>query len=206
MQDTGIGIPEELLPKIFDPYFTTKGDAGEGNGLGLSIAYAVVRKNDGHIYAESVSGKGITFHVYLTSVEMEGSEMIDESNLGVRATLPGHILIVDDQQKNLDMFAEMLHVVGCSCVTAAGVQEAYEKYQETFADNVAFDLVIKDMTTSGGMGGLELVKLLRAYDPNVKIIVISVYSDEIAQIKGIPLLPKSFNIMSLRNTLVSTIQ
>ena len=65
VRDHGVGIPQEHLPKIFDPYFTTK---QKGSGLGLAMAYAIVSQHGGHILAESESGKGTTFIIYLPAV------------------------------------------------------------------------------------------------------------------------------------------
>ena len=64
IKDTGTGIKDQHLPHIFDPFFTTKG-SGKGTGLGLSISYAIIKEHEGHIAAESVSGKGTTFTIYL---------------------------------------------------------------------------------------------------------------------------------------------
>lgn len=72
IKDSGKGIPEEILPKIFDPYFTTKAMGAErGLGLGLAVCYSIVKKHNGHIAVESKTGEGTTFHVYLPASEIE---------------------------------------------------------------------------------------------------------------------------------------
>lgn len=70
IKDSGKGIPEEILPKIFDPYFTTKEmGSDKGMGLGLAVCYSIIKKHDGHITVESKTGEGTTFHIYLPAVE-----------------------------------------------------------------------------------------------------------------------------------------
>src|SRR6185369_12570733 len=72
-KDSGVGIPEEILPRIFDPYFTTK-DMGcqKGMGLGLALCHSIIKHHHGHIYAESKPGEGARFHIYLPVYHLQG--------------------------------------------------------------------------------------------------------------------------------------
>ena len=94
VSDTGIGIPRENLIRIFDPYFTTK---EEGSGLGLATVYSIIKNHDGYITAESVSGAGTTFHIYLPASshkEIAPEKAVEEGPIHGK----GRILIMDDEE------------------------------------------------------------------------------------------------------------
>jgi len=94
VQDEGVGIPSKYLPKIFDPYFTTK---QSGNGLGLATAYSIVQNHDGYIEVTSDFGLGTCFTVYLPASETEIQPLPEVESLSP-ITGAGHILVMDDEE------------------------------------------------------------------------------------------------------------
>jgi len=172
-QDEGQGIPHEHLPKIFDPYFTTK---PRGTGLGLSAAYSIVRRHGGHIAVESALGRGTRFEVYLSAAS-------DESPRPQRVDGPvrpgsGRVLVMDDDPAVRQVVRTMLRRLGYRAEEAGHGLEAIRLYQSAREAGDPFDVVILDLTVPGGLGGKEAVARLRAYDPQVKAVVSSGYSDD----------------------------
>ncbi len=173
VKDTGTGIPKEDLPKIFDPYFTTK---PEGSGLGLASAYSIIKRHSGHITVESKQGLGTIFHIYLpASVRMSACNVSAEQGI---ATGHGKVLVMDDEKIVRDVSGEMLKSLGYEVEFANDGTEAIEIYQKALEAGRPFDVVIMDLTIPGGVGGKEAIQKLRGIDPDVKAIVSSGYSND----------------------------
>ncbi len=171
--DRGVGIPAENIPKLFDPYFTTK---RKGNGLGLATAYAIIRKHDGHISVESSVGAGATFHVYLPASAGKVPEMEREP-----ARPPAgkrRILVMDDEEMVRRVAAGMLAILGYEAAVAEDGAAAVALYREARESGAPFDAVVMDLTVPGGMGGKEAVRILREIDPDVRAVVSSGYSHD----------------------------
>jgi len=173
VQDTGTGIPEEHLHKIFDPYFTTK---QKGSGLGLTSVYSIIKRHDGHITLESKPGKGTTFHIYLPA--SKNMTIAKTAAAGTIAIGQGRVLVMDDEKLIRDICGEMLGAFGYEVAYALNGNEAIEQYQAALAAKKPFDAVIMDLTIPGGMGGKETIQKLRTIDPAVKAIVSSGYSND----------------------------
>jgi PAS domain S-box-containing protein len=173
VKDHGTGIAPEHLPRIFDPYFTTK---QSGNGLGLASAYAIIRKHDGHIDVTSVPGSGTTFAIYLPAspTETERRSRKEESVISGK----GRILVMDDSPSICELLGEMLAFLGYGVAFAADGHEAIEAYVRGRQDGEPFDAVIMDLTIPGGMGGKEATKQLLTIDPAARVIVSSGYSND----------------------------
>ncbi len=174
VQDLGVGIPKENLPKIFDPYFTTK---QKGSGLGLSTSYSIIRKHDGHMTVDSEPGKGSTFSIYLPAfpnATLVREEVVENESLIGR----GRILVMDDEQIIRDLLQEMLRRLGYEAAFAREGAEAIALYRQARESGTPFDLVVMDLTVPGGMGGKEAILHLREIDPEVKAIVSSGYSND----------------------------
>ncbi len=169
--DSGCGIAPEHLPKIFDPYFTTK---EKGSGLGLATAYSIVKKHGGHVTVQSAPGEGATFTVYLPASETASSERVAPRNTAA-FTGTGRILVMDDDPVVLEVLAEMLEYMGFECQKAENGQEAVTLYEKAQASGYPFDAVILDLTVPGGMGGVQTIQKLRELDPQVRAIVSSGY-------------------------------
>ena len=166
--DQGGGIPSELLPKIFDPYFTTK---ETGNGLGLAVVYSVLQKHDGHISVESVCGEGTTFHLYLPASEKTVPAPVPVGELLRKGQ--GRVLLMDDEEMVLEAGSEMLRLLGFQVESAVDGAEMLEKYRTAMERGDRIDAVILDLTIPGGMGGAEAVTHLLQLDPQARAIVSS---------------------------------
>ena len=177
ISDHGIGIPQESLPKIFDPYFTTKqGD----RGLGLSIAYSIVNKHDGFITAESKVGNGTTFYIYLpiSHKRVSAKPILNTTKETVPIKGRGRILLMDDDDIIRRVVAELLKNLKYEVETAKDGTVAIARYKEAIKSNNLFDAVIMDLTIPHGMGGKEAIQKLLEIDPNTRAIVSSGFSDD----------------------------
>jgi CheY-like chemotaxis protein len=168
-----MGIPVEHLPKIFDPYFTTK---QKGSGLGLASAYAIVNKHHGHIAVESKPGVETTFNIYLPAVERQVTPQPEEG----RELLvgKGKILVMDDEEIVREVLRRILARLGYEAEFARDGGEAIEMFVQAQGSGQAFAAVILDLTVPGGMGGKETMAGLLKIDPGVKAVVSSGYSDD----------------------------
>jgi len=176
VRDEGIGIPEKYLSKIFDPYFTTKNKQGGGSGLGLAVSYSIIKKHNGHIFAESESGVGASFHVFLPAVKKKLQvEKNKESDVALRSL---KVLVMDDEEMLRNMLDSMLKRLGHQVELVAHGQEAIEKYVVAKESPIPFDLVILDLTIPGGMGGVETLAHLRKIDPEVVALISSGFSHD----------------------------
>lgn len=197
--DQGGGIADKHLSKIFDPYFTTK---QKGNGLGLAMAYSIIKKHEGHITVESQLGVSTTFHIYLPASEKTVSEK-EEAKL-VKGQ--GRILVMDDEASLRNLIERMLENLGYESEVAADGAEAIQMYKEAQESEKPYVAVILDLTVPGKMGGKECVTKLLDIDPEVKAIVSSGYSDDPVMsnfqefgFKG--MMPKPFESLSLSKVL-----
>jgi PAS domain S-box-containing protein len=173
IRDTGEGIPSAHLPRIFDPYFTTK---KKGSGLGLATSYSIIKNHDGCITIESIPGKGSTFHIFLPASTEADSMDSPKNSLVVDGT--GHILVMDDEEMIRDIAGTILSHLGYTTSFAKNGEEAIIRYKEALAEQLPFDAVIMDLTVPGGMGGKETIKQLLKIDPAVKALVSSGYSND----------------------------
>lgn len=173
IQDQGIGIPEDHLNRIFDPYFTTK---PEGSGLGLATSYSIVKKHDGLITVESEIEFGTTFSIYLPASEARKQRPQHYAD-SVHNTGKGRILIMDDEEAIRNLTREMLLLLGYDVVLAKDGAQAIKLYAD-MRDGHPFSAVIMDLTVPGGIGGCEALKVLKQIDPNIKAIVSSGYSND----------------------------
>ena len=172
VRDHGLGIEADVLPRIFDPYFTTK---QRGSGLGLATVHAVIAKHDGHIVVHSVLGAGTSFCLYIPACE---AVQFAESAISPQLqTGSGRILVMDDEEALRLLLAQILRKLGYEVECARGGAEAIELYQKAKDSGRSFDIVLLDLTIPGGMGGKEVAARLREVDNSVLLIVSSGYSD-----------------------------
>jgi CheY-like chemotaxis protein len=174
VSDTGKGIDEEHLGKVFDPYFTTK---KEGSGLGLATVYSIIKNHDGFVELESQKGRGTTFSIYLPITgkplaERDGGSD-DELERG-----QGRILVMDDEHMVREAAATILEELGYEVEFADNGHEAVARYGDEMRAGRPFDAVIMDLTIPAGMGGKEAVRRLLEIDENARVIVSSGYSND----------------------------
>ena len=182
--DNGVGIPKECIGQIFEPFFSTK-EKGAGTGLGLSTVYGIVRQTGGFIFVDSAPGDGTTFSIYLSEIR-EGDEQPEEGEPGAAQEASGHayveadltgggsVLLVEDEDAVRMFGARALRNKGYSVLEAESGEAALEVIN---GDNPEIDLIISDVVMPG-MDGFTFVKLVRQEMPNVKVILVSGYSED----------------------------
>lgn len=173
IKDEGSGIPEALVHRIFDPYFTTKTDH---NGLGLTMAYSVLRKHGGTIEVRSEENAGSTFTVYLPAcreAELEKTEQGGEPAAG-----KARILLMDDEGYIRKSTTKLLTHLGYEATAAVDGNEAVSLFRQAHEAGEPFHVVILDLTVPGGSGGKEALEKLKAIDPGVKALLSSGYVDD----------------------------
>jgi PAS domain S-box-containing protein len=175
IRDEGVGIPEQYLKRIFDPYFTTK---PKGNGLGLASTYSIIKNHQGLITVESEINVGSTFTIYLPAAAR--ASVAEEKQPSTTDPITGHgrILIVDDEEAIRDLVEFTLTRLGYSVSTAETALAGVELYRQKLQAGERFDLVILDLTLPGGMSGKEALKHLIEIDPGVNAIVSSGYATD----------------------------
>lgn len=174
IKDHGVGISDENLPKIFDPYFTTK---EKGVGLGLASSYSIINRHGGYIKVNSKLGEGTTMLIYLPAKEKKRLKKEKPGKKIIELKGNGKVLLMDDEEIILKTIGNMLEHIGFEVEKAKNGEEAVSLYQLSLENNNPFDIVITDLTIPGGMGGKETVDKLLNIDPNVKVIVSSGYSN-----------------------------
>jgi signal transduction histidine kinase/DNA-binding NarL/FixJ family response regulator len=168
VKDEGTGIPPENLSKVFDIYFTTK--TGR-HGLGLPIALSIIRRHGGDIRFISEPGKGTQVKVYIpVAVPEQPREGIKKSVI--------HVLIMDDEFAICDIASSFLTHKGYLVTTASKGEEAIEMYQSAMKSPLPVDVVILDLIIPAGLGGVETMAALKKFDPGIRAIVSSGYSDD----------------------------
>jgi CheY-like chemotaxis protein len=201
IDDQGIGIPEEHLQKIFDPYFTAK---QKGSGLGLATTYSIIKRHDGYITVDSKLGVGTTFYIYLPASEKELLTKKDTEEIPLVGK--GKILVMDDEEMIRDAGGGILSHLGYEVEFARDGAEAIEIYKQAKESDQPFDVVIIDLTIPGAMGGKEAIQKLLVIDPEIKAIVSSGYSNgsiitDFKQYGFSAILPKPYEVKELSKTL-----
>ena len=218
VSDTGTGIPDAIIDKIFDPFFSTK-EVGKGTGLGLSTVYGIIKQTGGFIYVDSVLREGTTFRIFLprhvASAEEAAAERAGEAEVSTvtdvlaaadqvkRAasadlTGQGTILLVEDEEGLRALNARGLASRGYTVIEAGNGLEAIDLL-EKFDGQI--DLVVSDVVMPE-MDGPTLARELRSRNPDLKIIFVSGYAEDAFQ-KHLPdhgqyaFLPKPFTLKQL---------
>ena len=171
IRDTGIGIPPDILARVYDPFFTTKG-AGQGTGLGLSTTLGIVQNHGGHISISSEPGSGTVVDILLPLRELDTER--EEKPEAEPQALSGSetILVVDDEQAMCAVAARILSDMGYTPITATSGPGAVEIFSRQWRD---IDLVILDIIMPG-MDGPQTLAELKKINPAVKAVAASGYS------------------------------
>ena len=175
--DSGVGIPEKQLERIFDPYFTTK-EKGKGTGLGLAVVHGIIKSHKGAIMVKSEVGKGTRFEVYLPLTWAEKTENHQTAKKFTGGS--ESILLVDDQEDVLQIETEMLEMLGYE---VTGISDASEALDHFSAHSDQYDLIVTDMTMPH-MTGDKLAKELKRIRSNIPIIMFTGFSELISREKA----------------------
>jgi CheY-like chemotaxis protein len=175
--DNGSGIPTDVLPKVFDPYFSTKQRGSQkGMGLGLTICRMVLRKHGGTISIQS-RPEGGTLVVCQLPAERHGVSQPPQVS-PVSSSPTGRILVMDDEALFLEILNRTLGKMGYEVELAADGERALELYAQAEKEGRPFDVVLLDLTVRGGMGGAETIQRLQERNAKVRAVLMTGYSNE----------------------------
>ena len=177
-QDSGMGIDAETQKHIFEPFFTTK-DTGKGTGLGLSTVYGIVRQANGHIELASETGKGTLFRIFLPKVASKDVESEDEAEITPTTNLKSNeretILVVEDDETMCDCISGLLVYHNYEVFSTNLAEDALEFFEES---NSNIELLLTDLILPK-MRGSELAERLMKKNPEMKVIFMTGYSEEV---------------------------
>jgi two-component system cell cycle sensor histidine kinase/response regulator CckA len=199
VSDDGVGMSKETLEHLFEPFFTTKA-LGKGTGLGLSTVYGIVKQNAGFISVYSEPGNGTSFKIYLPRFEAEGVA----GKEGGKSLAPPEgsetVLLVEDEQSILKVGTRMLERLGYRVLAAGKPSEAIALAE---AHAGAIHLVLTDVVMPE-MNGKALIELLESKYPELKILYMSGYSEDVIAHhgvldRGVKMIQKPFSLWDLAN-------
>ena len=206
--DRGPGIREEMMTKIFDPYFTTKPAA---SGLGLAISYSIIKKHEGLLHLDKTSPEGSNFAFYLPASDRKLAVGDQKENGRQYQFNHQRVLVMDDEAAIRELTSQLLGTLGYEVTAVPDGLEAIRTYERALRRGENFQAVILDATVRGGLGGVATIERLRGMDPDVNAIICSGYSDEAALSEFLNYgfrgaLPKPFTRTELAEALKRTLE
>lgn len=177
--DTGYGMSQEILERIFEPYFTTK-PKGEGTGLGLATVHGIVEDINGNISVKSEVGRGTTFTLYFPGIEHDVDKDGKKASSGL---IPGgneHILLVDDEKQICELMCKMLESLGYHVTPHISGIEALADLKNRPHE---FDMLLTDMTMPK-MTGLQLIMQIKMIRLDIPVIIFTGFSESIDRKKA----------------------
>ncbi|MDR3629790.1 MAG: response regulator [Desulfocapsaceae bacterium] len=172
VSDTGMGIPEENLDKIFEPFFSSKIMGRSGTGLGMTVVWGTIKDHGGYLDVTSFPGAGTTITVFLPVPDEEAAPQVKPRPQTIEQGKQETILLVDDVLEQRLLGTSILTTLGYRVETASGGEEALK-----FLQNHSVDLVLLDMIMEPGMDGLDTYMNIIKIKPNQKVIIVSGYSE-----------------------------
>jgi CheY-like chemotaxis protein len=194
--DSGTGMSEDVLAHLFEPFFTTK-EIGKGTGLGLSSVYGIVKQGNGHLFVDSVPGRGTTFDILFPLVAPP-AERAESAPADAPAACTETILLVEDEDAVLKMVQRTLKAQGYTVLPSRNAAEALEISD---AHRGRVHLLLTDVVMPG-MSGPDLARLVTARHPGARVLLMSAYPDGRLEGGDIPssgrdLLQKPFQLSEL---------
>ncbi|TCZ53361.1 ATP-binding protein [Roseicella aquatilis] len=202
VEDTGTGMPPEVLARVFEPFFSTK-DVGQGTGLGLAQVYGFARQSGGAARIASRPGEGTRVTLLLPRAEAApgaaAGPLPEAPPAEQRAPL--RLLLVEDDEAVAELTAEMLRQLGHAVSRVASAPAALR----VLADGLDVELVLTDVVMGGGEDGLDLARRLRQQRPGLPVLLTSGYGGVPARVAaaGLPLLRKPYSPEELRRALLA---
>jgi PAS domain S-box-containing protein len=178
IQDQGHGIPEKIVPRVFEPYFTTRQGS---QGLGLTVALSAIQRQGGTIQIESTPGVGTTTSVYLPAAPaapVSATASLPTVDLPTAAKgAKKRILLMDDEQMILDIVSRMLDHLGYDVKTCLDGSQAIAAFTKAKSQSEVYDIVLMDLIIPNGVGGQDAVHTIKKIDPTAKVIASSGHLD-----------------------------
>jgi two-component system NtrC family sensor kinase len=175
VEDSGIGIPPELLPKVLEPFFTTR-SKGAGSGLGLSQVQGFCIQAGGHIHLESTVGKGTTVCMFLPAAE-DAPEVAAGAEPGLARPLQGRVLLVEDNDEVASTTEAMLRTAGLDVVRVPSADAALAHLE---GSEPSPDVVFSDISMPGSMNGIGLAFELRKRRPALPVLLTTGYAEQVS--------------------------
>lgn len=212
VKDTGSGIPQEDLARIFEPYFSTK--EKKGTGLGLANVASIMRQHNGRIDVTSEAGKGTEFElifpqksISVASPQKEKPQDESDSNKAPfqnKGPFKGtHVLLVEDEQSVRRLVRKLLEMIGCTVTESPSGKDALERWP-SLSDDIT--LIVSDVMMPGGVSGWELARQIHKSNPNLGILLTSGYSERpedhgLEGVAEVSFLQKPYDIAKLKEEL-----
>jgi len=169
--DTGHGMNQETLEHIFEPFYTTK-ETGKGTGLGLAMAYGIIKNHEGHITCKSNPGEGTQFNVYLPAIKVDVEDEAENREEPIIMGSGETLLVVEDEEMLRSLAKDMLKRGGYKVIEAKSGEEGLKLYQEKGEE---ISLIILDLIMPG-MGGKQCLAEILKIDSRAKVVVASGYA------------------------------
>lgn len=183
ISDSGVGIPQDHLDMVFNPYFTTKPlDSRKSTGLGLSVAWSIIAKHGGNIHVESTLEKGTTVHIFLPIFNEKAAanrtrEPLNRQPSGDLKKNRTRVLVMDDDDLTLDVISQLLIRLGYEALIASNADQAIDICKTSKAANRSIDIVLLDYDIKSGQDGFSAMEQIRKTDPDIRGILITGHSD-----------------------------
>lgn len=205
ISDNGHGIPPDVLPRVFEPYFTTRQDSN-ASGLGLTVCESIAKAHGAALRLGSMTGEGTTVRLCLPA-PLPG-ESLDPAPLKAE---PGsgpsgnrRVLILEDEPLIRQLIVRNLESAGCEVTPTADGQETVDRYRQACDTGAPYDLLVMDLSIPGGMGGAQAMEQILRIDPAARAIVSSGYNDDPVMSRYLDygfraVLPKPYQPQELRS-------
>jgi len=205
IRDTGLGIPEEALGRVFEPYFTTK-EVGKGTGLGLSMAYGFAQKSGGQIVIESALHEGTEVRLYLPTTHIQPCDGREDPNAALPVGRGERILLVEDEAALRRFVVALLEELGYAVTAVADGEQALAALN---GSDGSLDLLLSDVVLPGKLSGPRLANRIKRERPDIKVLLMSGYAEDVRSKEGswpdYELLCKPFHKDDLARTIRTTL-
>ncbi|CAO3425965.1 ATP-binding protein [Azospirillum endophyticum] len=197
VSDTGTGMDEEVKARVFEPFFTTK-EVGKGSGLGLAQVYGFTRQSSGRVEIDSAPGRGTAVSLFLPRTVKPVAVPVAERTQGTAQASGRRLLLVEDDPIVGSMVAAALDEIGYAVLRAANAEEALALLSD---GDQHIDILFSDVVMPGAMNGVDLAHAARRLRPGLPVVLTTGYSEDIARIEGVRVLPKPYRVGALAELL-----
>ena len=197
VSDTGTGMGPEVKARVFEPFFTTK-EVGKGSGLGLAQVYGFSRQSSGSVEIESAPGQGTAVSLFLPRTVKPVAAPAKERSLDTARGAGRRLLLVEDDPIVGSMVAAALDEMGYAVLRAGNAEEALVLLNDRA---LRIDILFSDVVMPGAMNGIDLAHTARRLRPGLPVVLTTGYSEDIARIDGVRVLPKPYRVGELAELL-----